>query len=75
MGDYRVLTAVAMHVVLHSDCCILMDCIYFFQAIDIFTDMGRFTMAAKHHVNIAELYESESMDIPKAIEHYEKVRN
>ena len=35
--------------------------------------MGRFTIAAKHHMNIAELYESEAMDIEKAIEHYEKV--
>uniref|UniRef100_A0A7N8YAF1 Beta-soluble NSF attachment protein-like n=1 Tax=Mastacembelus armatus TaxID=205130 RepID=A0A7N8YAF1_9TELE len=38
------------------------------QAIDIYTDMGRFTIAAKHHITIAEIYESELVDI-------EKVRN
>lgn len=27
------------------------------KAIEIYTDMGRFTMAAKHHQTIAELYE------------------
>uniref|UniRef100_A0A8C7RTV6 N-ethylmaleimide-sensitive factor attachment protein, beta a n=1 Tax=Oncorhynchus mykiss TaxID=8022 RepID=A0A8C7RTV6_ONCMY len=37
-------------------------------AIDIYTDMGRFTIAAKHHITIAEVYESELVDI-------EKVRN
>jgi len=26
------------------------------KAIDIFTDMGRFTIAAKHHQTIAEIY-------------------
>ena len=44
-----------------------------YQAIDIFTDMGRFVMAAKHHSNVAELYEADAMDIEKAISHYEKV--
>jgi len=44
----------------------------FNKAIDIFTDMGRFVMAAKHHSNVAELYETDSMDIEKAISHYEK---
>lgn len=29
------------------------------KAIDIYTDMGRFTMAAKHHQSIAEMYESD----------------
>jgi alpha-soluble NSF attachment protein len=33
------------------------------KAIDIYTDMGRFTMAAKHHQNIAELYENEANDL------------
>uniref|UniRef100_A0AAQ4PQI0 N-ethylmaleimide-sensitive factor attachment protein, beta b n=1 Tax=Gasterosteus aculeatus aculeatus TaxID=481459 RepID=A0AAQ4PQI0_GASAC len=41
-------------------------------AIDIYTDMGRFTIAAKHHINIAEIYESELVDIEKAIAHYEQ---
>uniref|UniRef100_A0A8C5ANH8 Beta-soluble NSF attachment protein n=1 Tax=Gadus morhua TaxID=8049 RepID=A0A8C5ANH8_GADMO len=35
------------------------------QAIDIYTDMGRFTIAAKHHITIAEVYESELVDIEK----------
>ena len=30
-----------------------------FQAIDIYTDMGRFTIAAKHHETIAGIFESE----------------
>uniref|UniRef100_A0A671NWA2 N-ethylmaleimide-sensitive factor attachment protein, beta b n=1 Tax=Sinocyclocheilus anshuiensis TaxID=1608454 RepID=A0A671NWA2_9TELE len=34
-------------------------------AIDIYTDMGRFTIAAKHHITIAEVYESELVDIEK----------
>uniref|UniRef100_A0AAY4CHK6 Beta-soluble NSF attachment protein n=1 Tax=Denticeps clupeoides TaxID=299321 RepID=A0AAY4CHK6_9TELE len=41
-------------------------------AIEIYTDMGRFTIAAKHHMTIAEVYESELVDIEKAIAHYEQ---
>ncbi|KAI3363839.1 hypothetical protein L3Q82_001441 [Scortum barcoo] len=33
---------------------------------------GRFTIAAKHHISIAEIYESELVDIEKAIAHYEQ---
>lgn len=33
------------------------------KAIEIYTDMGRFTMAAKHHQTIAEMYESEANDL------------
>uniref|UniRef100_A0AAQ5ZW99 NSF attachment protein beta n=1 Tax=Amphiprion ocellaris TaxID=80972 RepID=A0AAQ5ZW99_AMPOC len=33
---------------------------------------GRFTIAAKHHITIAEIYESELVDIEKAIAHYEQ---
>lgn len=29
------------------------------KSIDIYTDMGRFTMAAKHHQSIAEMYETD----------------
>ena len=29
------------------------------KAIEIYTDMGKFTMAAKHHQAIAEIYETE----------------
>uniref|UniRef100_A0A672T0T9 Beta-soluble NSF attachment protein n=1 Tax=Sinocyclocheilus grahami TaxID=75366 RepID=A0A672T0T9_SINGR len=32
----------------------------------------RFTIAAKHHITIAEVYESELVDIEKAIAHYEQ---
>lgn len=42
------------------------------KAIDIYTDMGRFTMAAKYHQSIAEMYESDPNTLPKAIEQYEK---
>ncbi|XP_064258199.1 LOW QUALITY PROTEIN: alpha-soluble NSF attachment protein [Passer domesticus] len=42
------------------------------RAIEIYTDMGRFTMAAKHHIAIAEIYESDLLDIEKAIAHYEQ---
>lgn len=41
------------------------------KAIDIYTDMGRFTIAAKHHQTVAELFESEAADLDKAIQHYE----
>ncbi|XP_075781846.1 beta-soluble NSF attachment protein isoform X3 [Pelodiscus sinensis] len=33
---------------------------------------GRFTIAAKHHITIAEVYETELVDIEKAIAHYEQ---
>uniref|UniRef100_A0A8C6TY92 N-ethylmaleimide-sensitive factor attachment protein, beta b n=1 Tax=Neogobius melanostomus TaxID=47308 RepID=A0A8C6TY92_9GOBI len=33
---------------------------------------GRFTIAAKHHISIAEIYESELVDMEKAIAHYEQ---
>uniref|UniRef100_A0A8C6Y3E0 NSF attachment protein alpha n=1 Tax=Naja naja TaxID=35670 RepID=A0A8C6Y3E0_NAJNA len=42
------------------------------RAIEIYTDMGRFTIAAKHHITIAEIYETELVDIEKAIAHYEQ---
>lgn len=44
----------------------------FLKAIEIYTDMGRFTMAAKHHQSIAELYETESVDLERATQHYEQ---
>lgn len=44
----------------------------FLKAVEIYTDMGRFTIAAKHHVTIAEIYESELVDIEKAISSYEQ---
>ncbi|NXN16910.1 SNAA protein, partial [Indicator maculatus] len=36
------------------------------RAIEIYTDMGRFTIAAKHHISIAEIYEAELVDIEKS---------
>ncbi|XP_050178699.1 alpha-soluble NSF attachment protein-like [Myiozetetes cayanensis] len=35
------------------------------RAIDIYTDMGRFTVAAKQHVAIAEIYEGDLVDVHK----------
>uniref|UniRef100_A0A3Q3FTF3 N-ethylmaleimide-sensitive factor attachment protein, alpha b n=1 Tax=Labrus bergylta TaxID=56723 RepID=A0A3Q3FTF3_9LABR len=37
-----------------------------------FSLQGRFTIAAKHHITIAEIYETELVDIDKAIAHYEQ---
>ncbi|PVD26723.1 hypothetical protein C0Q70_14401 [Pomacea canaliculata] len=42
------------------------------KAIEIYTDMGRFTIAAKHHISVAEIYETELIDIEKAIANYEQ---
>ncbi|GMS79612.1 hypothetical protein PENTCL1PPCAC_1787, partial [Pristionchus entomophagus] len=39
---------------------------------DIYTDMGRFNMAAKVHVTIAELFETECPDMEQCIAHYQK---
>ncbi|CAG9135755.1 hypothetical protein JYU34_004852 [Plutella xylostella] len=42
------------------------------KAVEIYTDMGRFTVAAKQHQNIAELYETECVDLARAMQHYEQ---
>jgi len=42
------------------------------KAIDIYTESGRFTIAAKHHQTIAEIYETEGADLEKAMQHYEQ---
>ncbi|XP_015783704.1 alpha-soluble NSF attachment protein [Tetranychus urticae] len=42
------------------------------KAIEIYTDMGRFSIAAKHHMTVAEIYENEAVDIEKAIAHFEQ---
>lgn len=39
------------------------------KAIEIYTDMGRFTMAAKHHQTIAEMYENEANDLVSRCRH------
>lgn len=38
---------------------------------EIYTDMGRFNMAAKNHCTMAEIYESEAPDIAQAMVHYQ----
>lgn len=40
------------------------------KAIEIYTDMGKFTMAAKYHQNIAELYEGEANDLVRQIVYF-----
>lgn len=53
--------------------CVLAEAIScLLKAIEIYTDMGRFTMAAKHHQSIAEIYESEAVDLERAVHHYEQ---
>ncbi|KAJ6634847.1 Alpha-soluble NSF attachment protein [Pseudolycoriella hygida] len=42
------------------------------KAIEIYTEMGRFQIAAKHHQSIAEMYENEANDLQRAVQHYEK---
>ncbi|KAK4871670.1 hypothetical protein RN001_015794 [Aquatica leii] len=42
------------------------------KAIEIYTDMGRFTLAAKHHQTIAEMYEINAIDFERAVQHYEQ---
>ncbi|XP_044750497.1 alpha-soluble NSF attachment protein-like [Coccinella septempunctata] len=42
------------------------------KAIEVYTDMGRFVMAAKHHQTIAEIYELQLVDIKNALNHYEQ---
>merc|ERR1719186_367050 len=41
------------------------------KAIDIFLDMGRFVIVAKHHQTMAEIYELQVADLDKAMKHYE----
>ncbi len=36
---------------------------------------GRFTIAAKHHISIAEIYESELVDIEKVVLHDQRLRS
>ncbi|KJH53425.1 Aromatic-di-Alanine repeat protein [Dictyocaulus viviparus] len=46
------------------------DCLL--KTCEIYTDMGRFNMAAKTHVTIAELFETECPDVEQCIIHYQK---
>ena len=41
------------------------------KAIDIYTDMGRFTIAAKHHQTVAELFEDNVANLETVIQHYQ----
>lgn len=41
------------------------------KAIEIYTDMGRFNLAAKQHQAIAEMYENDLTDYERAIHHYQ----
>ena len=41
------------------------------KTIELFQDMGRFTTAAKHHISIAEIYESDLVDLEKTVLHYQ----
>lgn len=45
------------------------------KAVEIHTDMGRFIMVAKHHENIAEIYEKELEDQEKAIGEFISILN
>ncbi|ETN76246.1 Aromatic-di-Alanine repeat protein [Necator americanus] len=49
---------------------VAVDCLL--KTSEIYTDMGRFNMAAKNHVAIAELFESECPDTEQCIQHYQK---
>lgn len=42
------------------------------RSCDIYIDMGRLVMAAKQYQVIAELYESDLVDIPNTITYYER---
>lgn len=42
------------------------------KAIEIYTDMGKFTIAAKHHQTIAEMYEIDATDLERAVQNYEQ---
>ncbi|XP_038676407.1 alpha-soluble NSF attachment protein-like [Scyliorhinus canicula] len=42
------------------------------RAIEIYTEIGLFTIAVKHHLWTAEIYKSELVDVEKAIAHYEQ---
>lgn len=46
------------------------DC--YLRAVEIYTDMGRFSLAAKYHSNVAEIYETELQEYDNAIANYEQ---
>lgn len=44
---------------------------YLLAAIEIYSDLGRFTMSAKLHNKIAEIYE-QNLELEEAVQHYEQ---
>jgi len=42
------------------------------RAIEIYTDMGRFSLAARYHSTVAEIYETELLEFEEAISNYER---
>jgi alpha-soluble NSF attachment protein len=42
------------------------------KAAEIYTDMGRFAMAAKNHISVAEIYDTEAPNMEAAMKHYAK---
>jgi len=42
------------------------------EAVDIYTDMGRFNIAAKHHTSVGELFEADLADFEQAVQHFER---
>lgn len=44
----------------------------YLKAVEIYTDMGRFSLAARYHVTVAEIFETEVLDFEEAITHYEQ---
>ncbi|KAM8853750.1 alpha-soluble NSF attachment protein-like isoform 2-T2 [Synchiropus picturatus] len=42
------------------------------KAIHIYTDMGRFTTAAKHHMTLGEICETQLEDVTQAVVHYQQ---
>lgn len=46
--------------------------ICYLRAVEIYTDMGRFSLAARYHNNVAEIYEGELQDYKEAIANYER---
>lgn len=43
------------------------------MAVARFLDLGRFAMAAKHVASLAEVFETQIVDLDKAIKYYEQV--
>lgn len=42
-------------------------------AVQRYLEMGRFAIAAKHVTSLAEMYETQVVDLDKAIKYYEQV--